>query len=1610
MAPQQQSKQQVQLKELGAKLESPPSSKDSLLKLLKQGAGILAEVDQSPPEPILESMQPFLKAVVKPELLKHLDKDVRLLVASCLCEITRITAPEAPYSDEILKDIFTLVVGTFNGLSDTSGPSFGRRVIILQTLARYRSCVMMLDLECDDLVREMFRTFIAVVRADHPESVLSSMKTIMVVLLEESEEITEDLLLILLSTLGQNRKDTPKAARKLVMGVLENCTVKLEPVVKQFLISSMSDDSGSSKAQIDYHDVIYDLYCCSPSILSGVVPYITGELLTDKLETRLKAVNLAGQLFSLPGSSVSKEFEQIFSEFLKRLTDRVVEVRMAVLGHIKNCLLSNPSRPEASQIFAALCDRILDYDENVRRQVVEVVCDVARSDLDSVPVDTAKLVAERLRDKSLVVKKYTMDKLADIYSQYCLRSSGGSSLKYDWIPGKILRCFYDKDFRSDAIEAILSGPLFPSEFTVQDLVNQWVKIFSGLDKVEVKAMEKILEQKQRLQQEMLRYLSLKQSHKDTDVSDLQRKTVMLFRVMSRCFTDAAKAEEGFQGLDQLKDGNIWKILSNLLDPNTTFSEGRSHRDDLLKILGEKHPLLDFLTILSMKCSYILFNKEHVKEILSAITKGADASTENIFSSMNVLVILARYSPLLLIGNEQDLLHLLKDDNEVIKEGILHVLARAGGTIRQQLASSSVDIILERLCLEGSRRQAKYAVHALAAITKDDGLLSLSVLYKRLVDMLDNKTHLPAVLQSLGCIAQTAMAVFETRENENVEFIKNKILESRNKAKSKKKRWLDRSELCLLKIYGIKTLVKSYLPVKDVHLRGGIDDLIDILRNMLQFGEISKEIETSSVDKAHLKLAAAKAVLRLSRCWDHKIPADVFHLTLRTVEINYPQARKLFLGKVHQYVKDRVLDAKYACAFLIDIVGSKRGQHDVDEHNLADIIQMCRQLRLRQLSVPSDTNSILYPEGMLPYLVHALAHHPACPAVDECKDAKAYGSIYRVLHLFLAMVVLGEEDTKANPTDQEKEILSTIISIFQRIRLSEDVVDTTKSRNSHAICELGLSITKRLGQHLEGQQVTVASVALPLMLYKPREKNGEDDAEVGEVLPWLAEDSATAHFESLKLKVNGLVHPEIVHDEIFEDSGRDGEEMPLGKLIKHIKSQKNKEKTVEKNGSTPGEIQNVVDDDILKVAREITLDGVDASVEMESNNGHNIHSSSKRDDTDNKKQKRKAQDEASVPVPKRQRSASARSPSKFSFLKSVLKSPAHSDSKEGSDSGKDEREPEGTDTSGQKSPKSPLKSQKIERADVKPSVGSSNKQKRKSVAGLAKCTSKVGNPGADLVDRRILVWWPLDKKFYGGVVKSYDPEKNKHVVLYDDLDVEVLCLDKERWELVNEGHTPNKKRQKVGESPQKGGSQDEENERSDGSRKKKSDKKSSTKKKQASTAARGDKSTSKKSVAAVKATLLSEGDNGSDFSRPTTSELDEPLSDDSKTEPEDDANKSEPGDVNEPSEAEKAEDEPKIQSPKDFDEETKPSPEIDQTKATDGGAQDIPVSDVSKSSPDEKASEAIRQDSNEVIPAKADNGSLEPSQPKLLESVDAEDADDKPLISWKRRVVKAKESR
>ncbi|GER52831.1 sister chromatid cohesion protein pds5 [Striga asiatica] len=1427
-------KLEQQLKELGSRLEKPPSSADALVGLLKQCVACLSELDQSPPKSMLEAMQPFLNAIAEPELMNHQDQEVKLFVAACLCEITRITAPEPPYDDDTLKDIFQLTVSTFSGLSDTRAPTFANRVVILDTLARYRSCVVMLDLECDDLINEMFNTFFAVVRDEHHENVLTSMQTIMEVLIEESEDVQENLVLTLLSVLGRDEEDVTMAARRLAMSVIENCAGKLEPGIKQYLVSSMSGDSSSVKPDISYHAVLYNIYKCAPQILTGVVPYINGELLREQVDTRLKAVGLVGDLFALPGSTISKAFQPVFTEFLKRLTDRVLEVRMAVLAHVKSCLLVNPFRAEASQIISALCDHLLDDDEIVRKQVVSIVCDVASNAPSSIKVETIKLISDLLQDKSLLLKRYTMERLADIHRVSCINRSESSAENdaYDWIVGKILRCIYDEDFGSDKIEPILSLSLFPNDFSVKDKVTNWIRIFAGFDKIEVKALEKILEQKQRVQHEMQKYISLRQSPEESDGSETQKKVMLCFRVMSPCFSDPAKAEENFKILDQLKDSKFWEHLKQLVDPNTSSPQGISVRDELLKVLGHEHRLYEFLSSLSLKCSYILFDKDHVKEVLQeAGVLKTSGNNDLILSCMTILVILSRFCPLLLGGIEEDLACLLEDDNEIIKEGTLHILAKAGGTIREQLgvSSRSLDLILERICFEGNRRQAKYAVHALASITKDAGLMSLSVLYKRLVDMLEEKMHLPAVLQSLGCIAQAAMPVFETRESEIEKFIKEYILQREHMVEDKEPGyWDDRSELCSLKIFGVKTLVKSYLPVQDAHLRSGIDRLIEILKNILSFGEISREIKSSLIDKAHMKLAAAKAVLRLSKHWEHKIPIDVFYLTLRTSEDNFPDVKRTIFNKIHQYVKDRNLDPKFACTFLLDI-SSQQSDLEENKRNLNDIVQMFRQGRVQHYSSQADPNSpSLYPEHLLLYVVHSLAHHPSFPNIDECKDAKAYEAMYRQLYLFLSMLLDGKSDGNIDVrATKDKGTVSLLYSIFLCIKHSEDVFDSTKSKNSYALCDLGLSILKRLAPKQVDPQDSSASVILPSVLYKPLEKKEDDELPFGQEKTWLADDCVLAHFQSLELEANGMVNS-VIEDDILKES----ETEPLAKLMKRLKAKAAKARKEVKNEPAPAVGANANEFDILEMVKEINSDNLGTNIKPGSSNGlEQVH---EKEESSNKLQKRKSLFSKSmdVPVPKRKRTASTHSrkplqsspskgsgrPTKINLentdvgtekideelptkskqqpIKEKIAKSAESDlvvSRVGKKSSASSKQ------KGKRSDRDQMisfidsmsakKSKKVAETAKKHSSSGKvvhlKKQKQKKV--ISKCTTKEnGNSSRDLIDQRVKIWWPLDKKFYEGVVKSFDSEEKKHAILYDDGEVEVLCLEKERWELLDKG--------------------------------------------------------------------------------------------------------------------------------------------------------------------------------------------------------------------------------
>ena len=126
-----------------------------------------------------DALLPSVKALITDKLLRHAKMDVKVSVISSIIEITRITAPNAPYKDEQMKEIFKFIMAAFENMPHVSTRSYKKVVSILDTIAKVKLCLVMLDLKCDALVVEMFQSFLKIIRSNYPPAVLSAMETIM---------------------------------------------------------------------------------------------------------------------------------------------------------------------------------------------------------------------------------------------------------------------------------------------------------------------------------------------------------------------------------------------------------------------------------------------------------------------------------------------------------------------------------------------------------------------------------------------------------------------------------------------------------------------------------------------------------------------------------------------------------------------------------------------------------------------------------------------------------------------------------------------------------------------------------------------------------------------------------------------------------------------------------------------------------------------------------------------------------------------------------------------------------------------------------------------------------------------------------------------------------------------------------------------------------------------------------------------------------------------------------------------------------------------------------------------------------------------------------------
>ncbi|KAI4330018.1 hypothetical protein MLD38_028332 [Melastoma candidum] len=228
-------------------LKDPPSSAEEMLQLLDIAEDALSTMEQTLPDSRKHELLPVMKALITDNLLKSKNEEISASAASCLAELMRIAAPEAPYEDDIMEDIFLLMAGTFTKLSQPSGRCYEKAATTLYTVARVKACLLMLDLELYGILVDVFNNFLSVIEINNTDGISWSIEAIITDVLEEGNGMHPTVLRPLLSCLKKGKKRMAPIAAAMIERILRNCAGTMQPLLKEAVqLDGSSMDSFSS--------------------------------------------------------------------------------------------------------------------------------------------------------------------------------------------------------------------------------------------------------------------------------------------------------------------------------------------------------------------------------------------------------------------------------------------------------------------------------------------------------------------------------------------------------------------------------------------------------------------------------------------------------------------------------------------------------------------------------------------------------------------------------------------------------------------------------------------------------------------------------------------------------------------------------------------------------------------------------------------------------------------------------------------------------------------------------------------------------------------------------------------------------------------------------------------------------------------------------------------------------------------------------------------------------------------------------------------------------------------------------------------------------------------
>ncbi|KAJ7487778.1 armadillo-type protein [Mycena latifolia] len=717
------------------KLVGKALSTDALIKKLQVLHLELAELDQELVD--VNSLSSVRKELISTTIMHHKDRGVKAYAACCLADILRLTAPDAPYTQGELRDIFQFFFRQLTtGLKGSDAPYYTEYFHLLESLSTVKSVVLVCDLQnADELMVEIFRDFFQLMRRDLPKKIEMFLSDILVALIDECQALPAEVLETIIAQFMDKHARLEQPAYRLAVQVCNATADKLQRHVSQYFTEIIVSEPSEDFSEISTaHELIKRLYHSCPAVLPTVIPQLEEELQAEELQLRLIVTQALGEMFadSVGGVELTRNHPSTWNMWLKRKNDKAPAVRLKFVESALALLGSVPEQRDA--VEEALAAKLLDPDDKVRAAVCRVYAQLDyETALHHVKTDQLRAVAGRIVDKKHSVRTEALRALGKLYSLAYpeIENKDNAAIgQFAWIPNEMFQMIKVTTEIRPLVEEVVAEYILPlpsssspstSKNTDVDEVawtDRLLTVMACLDDDHAVNTLITISALQRSRPTIFEHFVESCILNNGGVIDENEEAITtklsnVIKYISAANPEPHKASEDLHAFAKLNEQRLYKLLKTCMDVQTDLKGLVKATNEFVKrmdtVSAGLAPTMNFIL---RQASLRIVNQSSIPTLLKRLQKTNHLASEN---ASKLLKFVSKHIPALYKSHVGELVKGVADEKHpLVVELSLQALAAVARwdekvvTIEKRALER-----IKRLACEGTFRQAKFAARFLA---------------------------------------------------------------------------------------------------------------------------------------------------------------------------------------------------------------------------------------------------------------------------------------------------------------------------------------------------------------------------------------------------------------------------------------------------------------------------------------------------------------------------------------------------------------------------------------------------------------------------------------------------------------------------------------------------------------------------------------------------------------------------------------------------------------------------------------------------------------------------------------------------------------------------------